>query len=617
MPTTNPMLQPRLAVPALLLLAAGLSSSEAAGTATERWWPVQRVPAAIVCSEPMGGLGEVRSPSGKSTRGHLGATHMMVQSVAGLAARAVNEGACGEMVWIGTTNPDYEQWYAALIERLGLEERGTLGAWDLVARFVAKGAIKGYVLYSYDYSDGPIFTEREAIDHSANVASSVAGLLKAVLIEEGQEERARALGLEKLFDARGKEYGACFEAYRDRLNRRMLCTQDPKAPHNRAMAIAHQAFVVYGRESPVPEMMAWLEPLSPILGWNGGDEYQQTVLSTEHGHIQTATNWCLNLPALSAGTEAAPTKRVRSVDPRQISWDDSRHQVAFVMSDGDNVQWLMGSFLRYTERSYWNSPAHGRFPFGWTGCLTHLRQLCPQAIDYLVETQPAQSSVLEMGGGYYYPDRFGARRKEPGLLAAHARRVWAHLQRVGVRVLEVCATDLESPATLEAFRTYGREMPGLVGILAIQYSPYEAGAGKVFWVKDRSGIDIPVVTARYALWGNANGHGPRIGTPAKVARVINESVARAEGEGEQARGWCVAHCWSYFRHAPGVDEDAENMDQTNGHAAGGRRGVEPVEWCVERLRPNVKAVTPEELLWRVRMAHHPDQTRRVLAAMAD
>ena len=41
---------------------------------------------------------------------------MMAQSVAGLAAKAVNEGRADEMVWVGTDNIDIEDWFARLVE---------------------------------------------------------------------------------------------------------------------------------------------------------------------------------------------------------------------------------------------------------------------------------------------------------------------------------------------------------------------------------------------------------------------------------------------------------------------------------------------------------------------
>ena len=61
--------------------------------------------------------------------------------------------------------------------------------------------------------------------------------------------------------------------------------------------------------------MKWLEPLSPILGWNGGDEFKTTDMSTRWGHIQTATDWCSNLPVLMAGTERTDQPKVPSLRP--------------------------------------------------------------------------------------------------------------------------------------------------------------------------------------------------------------------------------------------------------------------------------------------------------------
>ena len=43
------------------------------------------------------------------------AYQMMVQSVAGLAAKAVNEGRGDELVWVGTEHLDVEEWLRRLL----------------------------------------------------------------------------------------------------------------------------------------------------------------------------------------------------------------------------------------------------------------------------------------------------------------------------------------------------------------------------------------------------------------------------------------------------------------------------------------------------------------------
>ena len=82
---------------------------------------------------------------------------MMVESVAGLAAKAVNDGGGDEMVWVTTGNGDMERWCGQMLKsRPALELRGVFGPWDLVERYRKRGVIKGYILYRMDKSRGAI-----------------------------------------------------------------------------------------------------------------------------------------------------------------------------------------------------------------------------------------------------------------------------------------------------------------------------------------------------------------------------------------------------------------------------------------------------------------------------
>ena len=230
---------------------------------------------------------------------------MMVHSLAGLAAKAVNEGRGDELVWIGTDHPDIEEWLRRMLtSHRQIKERGTFQPWDLVDRYVKTGVIKGYILYTQDKSQGKVFKPRAGINCSANVATSVAGLLDGILVEEKLEKKAQAHGLKMLLDARDKTQQWCFETYKNQFNRHLLCTQDPQVALVRDLAIAHKTFTMCGLEA-LPAALAWLEPPSPILGWNSGDEFKVTRASTVWGHFQTATNWCMNLPVLMAGNQRA------------------------------------------------------------------------------------------------------------------------------------------------------------------------------------------------------------------------------------------------------------------------------------------------------------------------
>jgi hypothetical protein len=558
-----------------------------------RWWPLQGMPKGIVSAKNAGG-----------------AYDFIVQSVAGLAAKAAKEGRGDEMVWVETNNVDEKDWLERLrVREARLEMRGALSAWELVDRFVKRGVIKGYILYRSDRSKGGTNEHRPGMDCSVNVATSLAGILDGIIVEETLEAEAKAHGLKLLIDVREKTQAWCFENYRDRFNRRMACTQDPRKPHIRDLAIAQKAFTVYGYDDPTPAVMKWLDPLSPILGWNGGDEFQSTKMSTVQGHIQTATDWCMNLPVLMAGSEQANQAKVKDFDPRTIDWKDTRSGISFVSSDGDNVQFYEGSFFR--NAGYWGNSERGKIPFGWSCCFGHLAQLCPQAVDYAAKTQSPNDSFIEWGGGYFYPDLFGSGRTDRWeLLAQQSRRTWALMKKNNTRIIGFNVTKFDSADARKAYEVIASQADGVQGILVFQYDPYEGGAGKVFWAKDRNGVEIPVISARYSIWEHANNR-ERAGTPAKVAREIRQTVEKAGADGPRY-DWAIVHLWSWFKKTPGDDENAENMPQRGAAATGGERGYGPATWCAEKLGANVRTLNSAEMIWRVRMMHNAKQTKKAI-----
>jgi len=562
-----------------------------------RWWPTQAMPKALVRTTSQNGF------------------EMMVQSVAGLAAKSVNEGRGDEMVWVGTDSVDVEDWLARKLARdPQLEMRGVFDPWALVERYAKRRIIKGYILYRADISKGAINEHRPGMDCSVNVATSLAGILDGIIVDEALEVQAQQHGLKLLMDVRNKTQAWCFETYKDRFSRAMVCTQDPKKPHVRDLAIAQQAFAVYGYAAPTPAVMKWLSPLSPILGWNGGDEFKSTEMSSRWGHIQTATDWCINLPVLMAGTERAEQSRAKNFDPVTIDWNDKRSAISFISTDGDNVQWFEGNYFRSSAgKSYWGNPDRGKIPFGWSCCFAQLAQLCPEAIDYAVSTQSPNDSFIEWGGGYYFPDLFGVDRADRWeLLAQHSRRTWALMQKNNTCVIGFNVAKVDLPDALKAYEVFARQTDGLLAILVFQYDGYEAGTGKVFWVKDRNGVEVPVLSARYSIWSHANR--PRAGTPAKVAREIHQTVESTAPAELPRYDWVIAHAWSWFKPVAGSDENAEDMPQENAAVQGGVRGYTPVTWCAARLPSNIRVVSPEELLWRIRMKHNTEETRKLTAA---
>jgi len=237
--------------------------------------------------------------------------------------------------------------------------------------------------------------------------------------------------------------------------------------------------------------------------------------------------------------------------------------------------------------------------------------LCPDAIDYAVQTQTSNDGFIEWGGGYFYPDHFASDRPNRlELLAEQARRTSALMKMNNMHIIGFNVDKFDSADARKAYQIFAREFDNLHGILVFQYDPYEAGAGKVFWVKDKAGTEIPVISARYSIWEHANNR-DRVGTPAKVAREIRESAKKTIEAAQAPRhDWTIVHVWSWFKAATGTDENAENIPQKNAGSAG--RGYSPAVWCAQRVAESVPCVSPAEMVWRLRMDHDAVKTKEMI-----
>jgi hypothetical protein len=556
-----------------LLTAIPCTAQTPAEVQSAWWWPEQQAPAKVV---------KCRRPAGPEEQ-------MLAQSVAGLAARAVNENISDEMVWIETAIPQYAEWYAACIRRLRAQETGTKSAWELAEKYRQQGIIEGFVLYSRNTG-------------SVNTATVYAGLKRGILVEESLMDEALSRGFALLLDARQTDLQTCFAEESVRLNRRLMVVVSPSAHNNRDMAIAHQSMVYYGVDAFYLSLLEWMQPISPIVGWNTGGESEHVEPPSRYGHFNTASDFSVNLTLLSAGAREAALPKIQTVDPKQIDFSEDGNFHAFVMSDGDNMQWTMNAFF---SAEYYGNACAGVIPTGWTSCPANTAMMCPDVWAKIVDRQATASSIAEFSGGYQYLDLFADLRPERwDIVREYARKTNVHMKRSGVKVVHFMTRGgVLSDNAKRAYRIYAEEIEDLTGIIAIQYNPYHGGGGAIEWVQNRAGVNIPVVTARYSMWGKLAA--PGFGRPDRVAEMVNaDATATTESP---AMYWTVVHAWSRYK----MQKDGAIVDVDN-DSHQGSRGLTPVKWCIDRIDPLTKVVTVEELLWRIRMKRYPEQTKGII-----
>ncbi|TLX78462.1 hypothetical protein E9993_01925 [Labilibacter sediminis] len=573
----------------LLTVFASCSSKQSADTSafnleSAYWWPQQKAPSVIL---------EFKESSDYNE-------NTLIYSLAGLMARGVNEGETDKMIWMQTSNRNYEKWYEGLQSRLKVQVQGEYNAEELLVECMSEIDIKGYVLFKKPQSfDWNIYNESE--DESYNVACMYAGVLGAVTIEEGLEEIAKKAGLKMLKDARDISSNACFRELKDQLDNNSVMTMHPARPNIRDYAVAHKTPIGFGVNDFVSKILEWTKPGSPLLGWNIGGESEFVIPATVYGIINTASNWCQNSLILSSNSINEELPRFKSLDPSTIDYEKGNHFHSFLMSDGDNMQWTMGSFV--LSNDYWASPYLSSVPVSFTSCPLNISMMAPDAYKAMVKSQKDGISVVEYGGGYQYPDLFATNRGDeaPQISRDFVKKVNVHMKRTGTKVFGFLVHDLDSKAALDAYQIYAEELEDIAGIIAVQYAPYQGGLGDVYWFKNKKGIEIPVVTAKYSMWKDLKMMEDYAGNPKTLPAKINRDVEKDKAEGKKSFSWTAVHAWSKF-HNPAYPNNPDEL----------AAGVAPVKWTTEKMLQDINVVSIEELLWRIRMQHNPEQTKALI-----
>jgi GxGYxYP putative glycoside hydrolase C-terminal domain/GxGYxYP third domain len=572
-----------------LIGSAPAAASKTALPVSDRWFPKIPVPRELWVLPFMGDLEE----------------GMILESAAGLAARAVLRGKWDTLIYEDVQNDGYERWFAQYlrahepkVRRMSLDE--------MLAALKEQAISQGYILYRLEKSDRALHSAGK-LDESANVATSLAASTRCMVVSERLVERVEKLGFKLLVDARDLTESRCLAEHA--FSREVVGTADPKTRNCRSLMIALDAFVCSGRSDAYDKALARCEEDVPVLGWGCEAEDTQTITSSKRGLFQTATNWCHNLTVF-CGDSVGNLRHPHPLDWSQLDWGDGAHYVNFTLSDGDNVQWVMGNFAGGNEApSYYSNPNRGRIPFGWGLPVPSLCQLSPRTLaEILSKATPNDDFIQFSGGGYFYPDLYGKSRGDNRALERHAERLRHFMEMTDIRVLAFNFQDWDGPQAMTACKVFASKLPGLLGILAFQYYPYSAGNGAIRWVQGIGSDQVPIVSCRETIWALTGRS--RDTTPAGVAAQLNQlPVARGRAR-DDCFSWVMAHAWSRFRRAmKGAPFDAEekgvSQDKVEADTA---RGYDPVLWAAERLKPEVKVVTVQDLLMRVRMRLRPETT---------
>ena len=376
--------------------------------------------------------------------------------------------------------------------------------WSLVNAH--REEIQGYVVYK---SGG----------NSINTATSLCGVTRAIAVTPDLVEKAKAAGLSEVADARSMTAMEAFEKHGGSWSKRGLAVQEAgKHRHLRDWVVAEKAFCYHNlSKEERARIHRSMESNHWVLGWDGEHDFVKEVSSL--GGLVLPADWSWNLSVTSRLDVALPEPPSSDLTPAK----PGERIVAFVMSDGDNVQWMGGPFVK--RSGFWASSHRGRFPLTWE-LPPLLEALNPRALRHFYRTATT-GSVTDgfvagpSGAGYV----FAHYQKSPVSFAMYTERM---MQRTHLRL----TTMLNSGGSMDDAEAM-LDRPDIDGVLYKGWL-YDSEKGRIHWHNDK-----PCVSYRYLLW-----EPHRNKSPERVAKAI-ASLPNDPTTDEGSYALINAHAWSF------------------------------------------------------------------------
>jgi hypothetical protein len=413
-----------------------------------------------------------------------------------------------------------------------------------------KDKLSGYVLY-----------DQSVNNQSINLASTIAGATGAIIVDPSTRLTAILSGLPQVADARNMTYASVYARYGNALNKDMLFHLDPGKDHLlRDYAILNKGFVCYTNPTALNPYAANQNHQGRIFGWGPSEvdlftqasqNNQQVVPSDFSWSSSTTSQW------------KVPIARQKYHPPGNILTHGGRHYVAFVMSDGDNVQWLTNAFA--TDPRWFGSPHRGNFNMTWDFSPS-LADMNPIAHNYLynhaADGASKDSFIAAGGAGTIFPSQYPD-------IEALAASIGQSMAAGDLNVTSILDTSY-NPVKLFPIL----DQPQVAGMMFKTYDNFYKGRnGAITWHKGK-----PIVSVKYSLWDGAD-------TVRSIADALNASAHTDPIDDAASYSIVNVHPWSVSGpDGTGTGDPMSNLEQL-------------VQW----LDPNkVQVVGLEELMVQLR-----------------
>ncbi|MDR0541429.1 MAG: T9SS type A sorting domain-containing protein [Dysgonamonadaceae bacterium] len=252
--------------------------------------------------------------------------------------------------------------------------------------------------------------------HTVNLATMMAKSLNALIAAPSLLDRLTAApyNFPVLEDLRGQfttplqVYQHIYDNYWNNTDKRLLIGLSP-VNHKaslREYALALGAAVIWldpkkntqsnNESALLNKFLADMPAGANYMGWWPEEEPGVTRLSN-YGFTTIASDYCTNLTFHSG----LPRTIVPHPMPAKLALENKIY-VAFIISDGDNLQ-----YVEHRMRRFWDDPNRGSVPIGWT-ISPAMVDAMPGALNYFHQSSTDNDNLISgpSGYGYTYPNNW-------------------------------------------------------------------------------------------------------------------------------------------------------------------------------------------------------------------
>ncbi|SHI94794.1 Inositol hexakisphosphate [Clostridium cavendishii DSM 21758] len=408
----------------------------------------------------------------------------------------VNSKSSSQIYTLNSSQPDYKIWLDDLSTNYKIQYKNVSNPWDLLDIF--KDKIAGYILYSNKTSKDP----------SINNACSFASLKNSIAIDESIENKVRAHGITTInADCRNTDKAWAYNnLWNAGLNHSLVIQLSPnKDTSLRDYSILSKALIFYEDDindiSLRDKIFSSMEKDSTCLGW-GPDEFTNVSTTSKYGVSMVAADWSYNLTILSA----FPLSLMHQKSKLNIPTKENVHYITFIISDGDNQQWLLGS--NYTSPKWYGSPDRGNFNLGWS-LSPSLYYLAPTVFNLYYKSASTGLNndyfiVSPSGNGYIYPSRF-----DKNSLNTYVNTLNNYMKKVDQKYVAII--DDNSFYNTKLWDKFTAKS-NIEGLFYLDYHKHNNFHGEITWSNNK-----PIVSCRDLLWKN-------IESEDELAKNINDRI---------------------------------------------------------------------------------------------